>query len=350
MRLVFPIFFLLSVICLLTSGVTVANATATVTIAWDKNAEPDVIGYRVHYGTSSENYQYHVDVGNNTSCTISALDEGTTYYFAATAYDTQNNESYFSEELAHTIPIPPPPPPTDTDGDGILDNDEINLYGTDPDNADTEGDGMPDGWEISHGLDPKVDDAAEDPDNDGFTNIQEYLSITNPDDSNSIPQLPTADAGLDQTVNAGDTISDDLADIAVSNVIVSSGKDYEVVQTGLQIGARVYIDRTYTFVNFPDSLAAATYIKTANNDKRSLGDNFLSFDVNRDVTVYVAHDIRITGTPSWLLNFTDTGNELATSDTTFRIFSREFTAGTITLGGNEGGNKSSMYIVIVGIP
>lgn len=80
-----------------------------VTLAWDQNPEPDIAGYKVHYGTSTRNYEHRVDVGNYTSCTISDLQEGTTYYFAATAYNSQLNESDFSEEIGYTIPIPSPP-------------------------------------------------------------------------------------------------------------------------------------------------------------------------------------------------------------------------------------------------
>ena len=84
---------------------SIAYAAATVTVAWDSNAETDVIGYKFHYGTVSKNYQHTVDVQNNTSCSISGLTEGTTYYFAATAYNDKNIESSYSEELVYTIPM-----------------------------------------------------------------------------------------------------------------------------------------------------------------------------------------------------------------------------------------------------
>ncbi len=107
----------------------------------------------------------------------------------------------------------------DTDGDGLEDNDEINTYGTDPTRADTDfdwltdfeelntystdpnvadsdGDGLPDGWEVTYGLDPLGDDTDgdevldpdEDPDEDGYTNIQEFRGRSNPMDPASIPQ------------------------------------------------------------------------------------------------------------------------------------------------------------------
>lgn len=46
---------------------------------------------------------------------------------------------------------------------------------------DADGDGMPDAWEIQYSLDPNSAlDAAQDPDIDGFTNLQEYRNGTNP--------------------------------------------------------------------------------------------------------------------------------------------------------------------------
>ena len=46
---------------------------------------------------------------------------------------------------------------------------------TRPEGFDTDRDGMPDAWETSVGLDPTVDDSADDRNNDGYTNVEEFL-------------------------------------------------------------------------------------------------------------------------------------------------------------------------------
>jgi hypothetical protein len=68
----------------------------------------------------------------------------------------------------------------DSDEDGVEDGEEVLTYGTDPKNEDTDSDGMPDGWEIMYSLDPLVNDMMLDPDQDSLTNIEEFLLNTNP--------------------------------------------------------------------------------------------------------------------------------------------------------------------------
>jgi len=143
---------------------------AEVHLAWDANSESDLAGYVIHYGTESGKYSVSHDVGNVTDYRVNNLTEGQTYYFAATAYDSSQNHSSYSQELTYQIPT------TDTDGDGLSDGSETDVYQTDPTNPDTDGDGLSDGAEVSsHGTDP----TAADSDGDGLddrTEIEIFFS------------------------------------------------------------------------------------------------------------------------------------------------------------------------------
>ena len=161
--------------------------SAQISLEWDANTEPNLAGYKIHYGVSSGDYDNTVDIGNYTSCTISELQEGQTYYFAASAYDLNGNQSGYSNEVLTQIHT------TDTDGDGLSDDDETHIYGTDPNKADTDNDGMPDGWEVENGLFPLEDDANLDQDGDGFSNREEYVSATDPNDASSKPSTDNSD-------------------------------------------------------------------------------------------------------------------------------------------------------------
>jgi hypothetical protein len=60
-----------------------------------------------------------------------------------------------------TDPVPTDPVPEerpDRDGDGLYDDDEINVYGTDPDIYESDGDSRGDGEEVYYGTDPNVYD------------------------------------------------------------------------------------------------------------------------------------------------------------------------------------------------
>ncbi|MGB3801670.1 MAG: carbohydrate-binding protein [Lewinella sp.] len=59
------------------------------------------------------------------------------------------------------------------DDNGIINNVGTVYGGSAP--LDTDGDGMPDAWEIDRGLDPNAADDTGDDDQDGYTNIEEYL-------------------------------------------------------------------------------------------------------------------------------------------------------------------------------
>jgi hypothetical protein len=67
---------------------------------------------------------------------------------------------------------------------------------------DNDSDGIPDNWEIAFGLDPtNFDDAAEDPDGDGATNLEEFQAGTNPNESSDVAEC-TLDADANGKVDA----------------------------------------------------------------------------------------------------------------------------------------------------
>jgi hypothetical protein len=69
--------------------------------------------------------------------------------------------------------------PADADGDSLSNAEECSL-GLNPWNADSDFDQIPDAWELANGLNPLVNDAQEDPDEDGKSNLYEYLDGTDP--------------------------------------------------------------------------------------------------------------------------------------------------------------------------
>lgn len=73
-------------------------------LRWDPVTAPNLAGYHVHYGTMSGNYSEVVDVGLVTTFEVTSLKRGTSYYFAATAYDASGNSSFYSNEVIKDIP------------------------------------------------------------------------------------------------------------------------------------------------------------------------------------------------------------------------------------------------------
>ena len=145
-----------------------------------------------------------------------------------------------------------------------------------------------------------------------------------------------------------DVPNNDNGDSMISNLAVASNKVYKTFEFALAQGVQAYIDRTGISIDsVPASLIGASYIQTANDDKFSTGSQFISFDVDRDVVVSVAHDDRLKTKPDWLLSFADTSDDLTVGGQTHSLWVKSYPAGRVELGGNEGIQESSMYIVVV---
>lgn len=85
-----------------------AAMAASVSLAWDAVPQPNVAGYMLYSGPAAGNYTTKVDVGGNTTSTVSNLTEGATLHFAVTAYDAARSESGYSNDVATTVPYSKP--------------------------------------------------------------------------------------------------------------------------------------------------------------------------------------------------------------------------------------------------
>jgi hypothetical protein len=84
------------------SGGSEGTSAGTISLAWDADTEPDLAGYKLHYGTDPGVYGHSIDVHHVTTYTLTGLTKGQIYYIVATAYDTSNNESGYSNEVSGT--------------------------------------------------------------------------------------------------------------------------------------------------------------------------------------------------------------------------------------------------------
>jgi len=111
--LMFP--FMLLIILAGCSGGGGGTGGPTISLAWDApttnvDGSPltDLAGYKVYVGTATGVYGNSIDVGtaiqsgNTVTYSLSGLTPGQTYYIAVTAYDIENNESTYSNEVTGT--------------------------------------------------------------------------------------------------------------------------------------------------------------------------------------------------------------------------------------------------------
>lgn len=85
-----------------------AAAQTVVTASWDRNTDSYTSGYRVYYGTSSGNYQWSVDAGNQVSVPIT-LTAGNVYYFTVRGYNGSFEYGPASNEATINLSTQAPP-------------------------------------------------------------------------------------------------------------------------------------------------------------------------------------------------------------------------------------------------
>jgi hypothetical protein len=78
-----------------------AVASQSVVLTWSPSIDTNVAGYKIYFGVASQTYTNSVAVGDVTNTTITGLADNTTYFFAATTYDSTGAESGFSNEASY---------------------------------------------------------------------------------------------------------------------------------------------------------------------------------------------------------------------------------------------------------
>src|SRR6478609_7004855 len=86
---------LLTILILLSATLVHAQK---VRLAWDASPSPDVVGYRIHFGTNAGNYSFVTNVGLVRTQTV-VLPHTGRWFFAATAVDANGIESSFSNQV-----------------------------------------------------------------------------------------------------------------------------------------------------------------------------------------------------------------------------------------------------------
>ncbi len=77
-----------------------------VDIFWDQNPERDVAGYNVYYAYSYSGKYTLIGTTQNTYFVDDGAKNGTTYYYAVTAFDFNGNESSLSKDVIYDTPRP----------------------------------------------------------------------------------------------------------------------------------------------------------------------------------------------------------------------------------------------------
>jgi len=167
--------------------------------------------------------------------------------------------------------------------------------------------------------------------------------------------VKTVDISPDGTkALTGGAVGTVLWDLGYARIDDISRPGYEVFN--MESERKLYGDRDYRFEHdIPEYFENQLLIRTLNDDKAFTEWNFLRFNVDRPVTVYVVYDARVNSPPWWLAWWPKLDDTLETTDTQGPgrvIYTRDFPPGRIILGPNRDPGMPgfhSMYNVIVAV-
>ena len=88
------------------TNLKVNTGSGYVDLKWDGTTDLYRSGFNIYYGQVSGQYSRRRVIGNLTSYRLSGLTNNQTYYFAVTAYDSNNKESDYSNEVGVIVNQP----------------------------------------------------------------------------------------------------------------------------------------------------------------------------------------------------------------------------------------------------
>jgi hypothetical protein len=88
------------------TGISTQTGDNFIEIFWNPNPEQNIVGYNVYVGASYQGRYQWIGSTRGTSYVDRGALNGTTYYYAVTAYDNDGNESDLSRDVAYDIPRP----------------------------------------------------------------------------------------------------------------------------------------------------------------------------------------------------------------------------------------------------
>jgi len=264
------------------------------------------------------------------------------------------------------------PSNSDSDADSLLDGYEVNTSQTSPLVSDSDNDGLPDGWEVARGLNPNSstgnEGASGDPDNDTFTNKQEFEGQSNPLSAASVP------------ANRAVTFSIDLRRQIAAGSFSASSSAVEVWGTFNDWGN---FTTKYSLTNNGSGTYSGTFVVPGANEATSRykfvtfdGNNTLSWEQGSDrvlvmgangqainlsvaylgevraVTFSVNMGIQRTlgrfthGTDKVFVAGTDVAGGWDPGTELIRVGTSDVYSGTIWIAGNEGGTSNFKFKVV----
>lgn len=130
---------------------------------------------------------------------------------------------------------------------------------------------------------------------------------------------------------------------AITRLSTDSAYYHDIIAAA--IGANPYSDEDFTITTLPAELAGADLLVTLNRENNISENIHLGFQIAQTARIYVALDSR-GGVPGWLSGWSKLGVQVEVNtgggSLLYQLYSREFQAGEVRLGGNRANLSTSV--------